>query len=135
MSNETILNTEQKEEVKEVNSTPEQVKEESKEVDTNGIKELELKLQQLQQENKLLKEQYESSQKLTKTQEAKNKLLEAGAKSDSLDYLITKYGTDFKIAEITQKENFLFQPKEVVVEKPKKLTAAEIKRMITGKRI
>jgi len=126
--NETVSVEEQKEKVEETNSSSQPVKEEPKE----DVKRVDEVLELKQQLESLKQELYNKELKV-ETEQAKQELLKAGAKPESLDYLITKYGTKPNIAEITNKENFLFQANEVVAEKPKKLTAAEIKRLITGR--
>jgi len=126
--NETISTQEQKEKVEETNSSSQPIKEEPKEVNKGNDELLTVK----QELERLKQELYEKQLSIEKEQ-AKTKLLEAGARAESIDYIISKYGVKPNIAEITTKENFLFQQKENVVEQPKKLTAAEIKRKIQGR--
>jgi len=128
INNETVLNEEQEKKVEETNSTSQQIKEEPKETNKGNDDVLSLR-QQLE----ALKQELYNKELKVETEKAKQELLKAGAKPESLDYLITKYGTKPNVAEITNKENFLFQAQEQVVEKPKKLTAAELKRIITGR--
>jgi len=126
--NETISTTEQEKKVEETNSSSQPIKEEPKETNKGNDEVLTLK-----QELDRLKQELYNKELKVETEKAKQELLKAGAKPESLDYLITKYGTKPNVAEITNKESFLFGTNEVVVEKPKKLTAAEIKRLITGR--